>query len=647
MRSRFVWFGSVMAFVVLIALGGVNILYTEAPTIAESVEIAAAHLKSEVSEFVPTDIMAAHQDIEEDTSPSPVATDAEVTSPKPEQEPTVNPPVPAQGGTCIEGNIIDHYHQAVGAGWKVTAVRAEDNETHTARANAQGHFAFSGLGGGQWTITIEVPEGWQDITPRSFTVTLSGMGAVCAKVRYKGLRPACLDVVKLDAHGNLGLPDKVGIPGWQITISNGAITHQCSTDGLGHCRFMNLPPDIWVVEEERKIGWMPSLGYPPKQTITLESPRASGTCEEVTFVNEQVHDGCIDVCKTDASGHPLSGWQIRVIRNDGTQPSEARTTEASGCVRFMDLPLGEWTIQEKVEDWWRAIGDATQTVTLTEPGICRNVNFTNEPLGCIDGYKINHLDQGLSGWVIKAHNAETNEEFTTVTDQDGYFKFQGLPMGQWIVSEKAQPGWEAVTPAEFRVPLTEPFTCVHVRFKNRTQYACVDVFKKDAWDGSGLPEWEIVIKPAYGSGVRDTGKTDGTGHVRFNKLTPGVYDITEILQPGWVAITPVTQRITLEATGRCAVITFKNRQENMPASSADATTSEIPPAAGDTSSAALEPGSTPPPDSQQPCRAMHVVQYGNTLYSIARQYGSTVTAVQRSNRMSSNTLSVGQTLCIP
>jgi LysM repeat protein len=634
-----------MSLVVLIALGGLNIVFSDAQTIVETAKIAVMRLKAEFTHLVPTDILAAQEETAPSLSPG-ADPGPELASSRPGQLATVEPPVPAQGGTCIEGSLIDHYHQVVGAGWKVTAVRTEDNKTHTTYANGQGHFAFSGLGAGEWTITIEVPEGWQDITPRSFKVTLSGNGTACAKVRYKGLRPACLNVVKLDAYGKLGLPDKVGIPGWEITVSNGTLTRQCVTDGLGRCHFTNLPPDIWTVHEEHKIGWTPSLGYSSKRTITLESPRAPGICEDVTFVNEQVHDGCIDVCKADANGQPLSGWQIRVIRNDGTQPSEAQTTGTSGCVRFMDLTLGEWTVQEHVEDWWRPIGDASQTLTLTEPGMCKHVDFTNEPLGCIDGYKINHLDQGLSGWVIKATSVETGEEFTTVTDQDGYFKFKGLPLGRWIISEETQVGWEAVTPGEFEVPLTEPFTCVHVRFKNRTQFACIDVFKKDAWDGSGLPGWEIVLKPAYGSTKDVVVKTtDGTGYVRFNGLTPGVYDISERLQPGWVALTPLTQRLTLQATGSCMVVTFKNRQENTPTCDTETQAPSTLPCTGDTSSSALTP--TPTSVPHNPCQVIHVVQRGNTLYSIAKQYGSTVAEIQQSNNIVSNAISVGQRLCIP
>jgi LysM repeat protein len=528
------------------------------------------------------------------------------------------PPVPAQGGTCIEGFIIDHYDQARGAGWKVT-VTAEDGTSRSQTADSNGHFRFTGLAGGTWTVALEVPGGWRPFTPVSFPVTLSGSGSNCARVRFKVEAPACLDVTKLDVN------DNIGIPGWQMTAINGSTTLTEVTDWQGKCRFNNLVPGVWTVEEESKSGWIPAPGSSSKQTINLDSPRTPGVCGSLTFVNQQIHHGCIKVCKVDTYGNLLEGWDITIKRDDGTWPSAIKTTDKTGCVTFDTLALGQWTVQETIKPWWRPIGPTEQKVDLTEPSpSCVPVTFKNEALGCVDGYKINHLDQGLLGWTIVARNKDTDEEFTTVTDGTGYFKFI-LARGTWEISEVLQTGWEAITLPEFEVEVTEPFVCQSVRFKNKTDFACVDAFKKDAQDGSGLPGWKITIRPAYG-GSPITGVTDGTGHVRFNGLTPGDYIISEEMQVGWIPVTSQSLQVTLEATGSCKVITFENRQTTGP--------SLLP-----------DTGATSPSSSS--CRATYTVRQGNTLYSIANQYGTTVAAVKQANGLSSNIIFVGQNLCIP
>jgi LysM repeat protein len=273
-------------------------------------------------------------------------------------------------------------------------------------------------------------------------------------------------------------------------------------------------------------------------------------------------------------------------------------------------------VSEDVKENWRAVGQSESIVDLTTPGPCTTVTFRNEALGCVAGYKINHLDQGLSGWTIVARNA-AGEEYTTVTDRNGFFQFHQLSIGTWRISEVLQTGWEAVTPSEFDVVFTRPFVCEEVRFKNRTNFACVDVYKLDATDGVGLPGWQMHIKPAYG-GTAQTETTDGTGHVRFNGLTPGTYVISETVQSGWLSVTAQRQTVTLNAGGVCNVVTFSNRQPNMPVQ-------HIP----------------------SGCRYRHLVSWGDTLYSIARRYGTTVDAIKRANGITGNTIYAGRSLCIP
>lgn len=520
------------------------------------------------------------------------------------------PPVQGQGGTCISGFIIDVYHQARGAGWSIT-ITSQDGTTHSANAGSNGRFRFETLSGGTWTVGLAVPNGWRPFTAASFPVTLSGSGSNCAEVRFKVECLACLEVIKLDARG------RVGIPGWQMTATQGATSLTQVTDWQGMTRFLDLAPGSWTVQEETKTGWAPAPGSSNSQTIQLVSPRTPGVCQQMTFVNHQIDGGCIRACKVDAGGRPLEGWKMTLVRDDGTQPSQSKYTDAAGCTNFCELALGSWTVQEEVQAWWYAVSATQQKAELTVPGETISLNFTNDRLTCVDGYKINQLDQGLSAWTIKAENTATGESKSTVTDGNGYFRFADLTAGTWKISEELQPGWEAVTPAqlEVQVQVQPPGVCQHVRFKNRTEYACVDVYKRDASDGAGLPGWTITLQPAYG-GTSTSGTTDGTGHVRFNGLTPGTYTIAEQMQAGWNAVTDASRQVTVAATGSCYVITFENRQ-------------------GTTSS---------PPST---CRTEYKVRAGDTLYAISRKYSTTVEALKRANELKNNTIYVSQKLCVP
>jgi LysM repeat protein len=183
------------------------------------------------------------------------------------------------------------------------------------------------------------------------------------------------------------------------------------------------------------------------------------------------------------------------------------------------------------------------------------------------------------------------------------------------------------------VEVREPFVCEHVRFKNKTNFACVDVFKVDYTDGSGLPGWEIKIAPAYG-GDEIAGETDGTGWVRFNGLVPGSYIVSETMQKGWLPVSETSQMVTLKASGRCAELTFVNVQETAP--------KPKEPAKKDPPKKKKEPA------PKKGCHYRYTVKKCDTLSSIAARYGTSIRNLMRANNIQNpNVIYVGQRLCIP
>jgi len=482
-----------------------------------------------------------------------------VGTPVPGQGPIgpVNPPVPGQGGTCIEGTIIDSYEQPAGAGWKVTAT-SPTGTTRTVTADANGHFKFVNLTAGTWKVKIQVPDGWQPLTPATFAVTLTGdPKGPCAHVGIKVVQNGTIIVVKLDKNGPVTVPP-IGLPDWQFEVQNpatGEVVQTCVTDWSGRCTF-SLPPGTWEIWELIKVGWQ--LVSPATNGILVHLLPAETVT--VKFINEQVYTAEIIVEKKDNAGNPLPNWPMTLTRNDGTRPPQDARTDLAGIATFTNLPLGDWTVEEATSPFWIPVTPISQSVRLTVPGERQAVTFINEPALIIDGFKINNLNEGLAAWTIVATNVETGVKFTTQTDPTGFFSFDRLTAGVWQVSEILQPGWEPVTPDVITVTLTSKSSPAHIRFKNKTDFACLDVFKIEEFRGIGLPGWQITVQPAF-DGSPLVGITDGTGHVRFNALTPGIYDVTESVEPGWTPVTPVTLRVNLQATGSCQVVKFINRQE--------------------------------------------------------------------------------------
>ena len=164
---------------------------------------------------------------------------------------------------------------------------------------------------------------------------------------------------------------------------------------------------------------------------------------------------------------------------------------------------------------------------------------------------------------------------------------------------------------------------------------------RDSQDGIGLAGWELSIQPAFG-GAPITGVTDGTGWVRFNGLTPGVYHLSENPPTGWQSVgSSITQELELGATGSCALATFENHQETI---SAESNTSSK----DDTTKAGSVKSDAPKKHRQaKHCRAKYTVQWGNTLFSIAQFYNTTVKKLAQVNHLKNPSLIYpGQVLCI-
>ena len=563
---------------------------------------------------------------------------------------------------CIHIWIIDRYERkGVGEGWRM-AITYPDGQRKAFRVPAGGDFYIPawapppGLCGGTYQIELEVPQGWEAITPASVPVTLTGTEkGKCAQVRFKvGLLPT-LKVIKLDQTGPGGKP--AGVPDWKMTVTdNAGVTLVGTTNGLGEVYFPLPHLGDWLVTEEAKIGWQPVNPSVPYQSIRIvppvppAPPTSTPWLVVVKFVNKQVRDGCIEVIKKDSAGQLLDGWTMALRRVDGTFPDKLGLTGTAGGGRALicGLPMGEYTVTETVLPWYRPdrrIG-ASQPTTLTTPGATVSVTFVNEPLGCIDGYKIDYLNRGLPGWEISVTNDLTGDRFATVTNALGYFYFPDLPFGPYTIEEVVKDRWSPVTASKQQVNVVQRGPkCVPVRFKNIRDSACLEVYKGDASDPnpaspigySGVSGIKITLRPAYGGTPIDV-VTDGTGRAFFDNLVPGMYAVEETLTDPWVAVSAKqVGPFELGASEPCwplkwtGPVIFMNRQKTM-----------APP-----------PQDPPPPKSTATstgsgCRAWYTVRAGNTLYSIARRYGSTVNSVMRANHIrNANVIYVGQRLCIP
>lgn len=217
----------------------------------------------------------------------------------------------------------------------------------------------------------------------------------------------------------------------------------------------------------------------------------------ITYTYEELH--CLSGYKFDeCTGQPLSGWTVTV--NNSTD-SWSNDTDADGFWEICNLEDGTYTVCEELKPGWTQIApDGCHTVTLAGANIS-DINFTNQQLYCISGYKINASSGlGLAGWNITLIN--TSGSVMKKTGPDGRYEFCNLLPGSYTVCEEQKDGWKNTTPTCITVPLgcndsnDNNFTNVPQREK-----ACNTFWAN--WNGNGtclIPvcssSWGWYLKPS-------------------------------------------------------------------------------------------------------------------------------------------------------
>jgi hypothetical protein len=184
---------------------------------------------------------------------------------------------------------------------------------------------------------------------------------------------------------------------------------------------------------------------------------------------------------------------------------------------------------------------------------------------CVSGTVINHQEQPLSNWTVRAIYEGTLGSYpdqTTTTNANGEFRFDLPGTGRWAFEVDIPDGWEAVTQARFAVFVSYGHTtCVPVRFKVR-QLIEVIVYKIDDHHRP-LVGWTIVATPGPGNrfATQQSAVTDENGVATFY-LTPGEWTFTEVAPANvdwWTPISPPSGAQTINVSGPGPIeIRFKN-----------------------------------------------------------------------------------------
>ena len=215
------------------------------------------------------------------------------------------------------------------------------------------------------------------------------------------------------------------------------------TDANGLITLSDIPIGDYTVTEESPLpaGWVKTepadaADYTQQATVT------SGGSVQVDFGNQQV--GNLEIIKEDEFETRLVGWHFEVTGPENMSGD----TGAGGILLFEDIPVGNYTVEETMEPGWTNVEPPTGPPYTMPAAVPFNdtvtVTFVNEEtIGDLEIIKKDDTGTGLAGWhfdVTGPVNLSGN------TNGSGVLLFQGIPVGDYTVTETMKPGWTNIEP---------------------------------------------------------------------------------------------------------------------------------------------------------------------------------------------------------
>ena len=248
-----------------------------------------------------------------------------------------------------------------------------------------------------------------------------------------------------------------------------------------------------------------------------------------------------------------------VIPADGLI-SEISLDENMTAVIAEKIPFGKYYVQEIATDEHYVLNGEKYLVTFEYMG--QEVTtvsidcgqFVNElKRGKVEGIKVNESDEPLENALFGLFAVDTaeftseNAYMTAVSDENGYFEFDEIPYGEYVVHEIEAPTGYILSDESYPVTVCEDGETITVRTINKP--ITVELSKIDVY-GEELIGAEMQLENANGE-IVDEWTSDGTNHV-VTELPAGDYTLKEIAAPdGYVIATDI--KFTVDVYGNVTV----------------------------------------------------------------------------------------------
>lgn len=248
-----------------------------------------------------------------------------------------------------------------------------------------------------------------------------------------------------------------------------------------------------------------------------------------------------------------------VIPADGLL-SEVSLAENMTAKFDVQIPFGRYYVKEISTDEHYVLGGEKYLVNFEYMGQdIRTVDidcgqFVNLlKRGRIEGHKVDDKSEPLENVVFGLFTADCvkfsrdTAIMTAVSDENGFFEFDDVPFGKYIVREIESPRGYILSGKEYAVSIAEDGEVIEITAENKP--VTVEISKRDVY-GNELEGAKMQIIDSVGN-IVDEWTSDGMDHI-VTKIPVGNYTLKEIAAPdGYVIANDI--RFTVDVYGNVTV----------------------------------------------------------------------------------------------